>query len=289
MTRRRRGMLCFLKLQKLLASPRSVWLLLAAAAVNMTYLMSMRAALGEAETMSFLTPLLLILASPQDFPSPHFFLSAFVFFLLSQIPMTDEGFHSHLIREDRKTWLRGELTLIVAANLSMLVFFFLMSIAVMLPRVSLSVAWDDKLPVWQDIQRGSWGTAIPYAVIYQASQVRVLACAAGLWLLYSVFGGLVMLAARLAAPRQRYLGIGVLFCVYFYDYICEYFLPYASRYLSPVALSRISYLNWGYDPIYPSIGYAFAFFSAGCLALVAIVYCLGRKVDLDKLSSRANR
>ena len=60
--------------------------------------------------------------------------------------------------------------------------------------------------------------------------------------------------------------------------------PYAARRGSPVALSRISFLNWGYDPAYPTVGYAFAFFAAVCAALAFAAMKLGKRVDLEALS-----
>ncbi|MEG1470911.1 MAG: hypothetical protein RSD76_00545, partial [Clostridia bacterium] len=123
-------------------------------------------------------------------------------------------------------------------------------------------------------------------VIYQLTQPQALSYALGLWWLYSIFGGLFLLAVRLLVPRQRNIGLGMLFCLYFFDYICEYCLPYAARYGSPVALSRISYLNWGFDPVYPSASYAIVFLLIGCIALCILSILLAKRTDLDALSAR---
>lgn len=284
MTRGRKGALLGMELHRCLLTPKSLCLLLAAAAMNLTYLSGIRGALDPGETMSFLMPLLLILASPQVFPSPHFFMSAFVFFLLSQVSQAGGGLYYHLVRTDRSRWITQQIALVAAANLCMLVFFFLAAAAAMFPHLSLSISWDPGLQAWQDAQTGAWGLRMPYAVVYQASLPQAFFCAAALWWLYGVSGGLLLLAMRLGVPRVRGAGLGALFCVYFYDYICEYSLPYAARRGSPVALSRISFLNWGYDPAYPTVGYAFAFFAAVCAALVFAAMKLGKRVDLEALS-----
>lgn len=97
----------------------------------------------------------------------------------------------------------------------MLVLFFA-SILVMIPHVSLTLSWDQELPAWQELLIESWKGTIPYAVIYQLTQLQALAYALGLWWLYSIFGGLFLLAVRLLLPKQRNIGLGMLFCIYFF-------------------------------------------------------------------------
>ena len=173
-------------------------------------------------------------------------------------------------------------------SLCLVLFLFIASFIVMIPHISLNLSWDSSLQVWQDALIGAWKASIPYSVVYQLSQTQALAYAVGFWLLYCVSGGLLMLVLRLAVPVQRNIGLGIVFCLYFYDYICEYFLPYALRYASPVALSKISYLNLGFDAVYPSPGYALAFFSIYIFLLIIAVMRVGRQVNLDLLSSRTN-
>ena len=77
--------------------------------------------------------------------------------------------------------------------------------------------------------------------------------------------------------------------MYFYDYLCEYNLPYVARFFSPVALSRITFLNWGYDPVFPSVLYAFLFFGVTCIVLILITMNIGKSMELDRISSRIDR
>lgn len=275
-----------LSLWQYLTTPKSIFLLLAAAAMNMSYLSRFRDILTDGKTISILTPFLLLLCSPQIFPSPHFFMSAFVFFLLSQYPCTDGGFMYQMIRTRRTCWITSEILQIICVSLIAMLVLFFASILVMIPHVSLTLSWDQELPAWQELLIESWKGTIPYAVIYQLTQLQALAYALGLWWLYSIFGGLFLLAVRLLLPKQRNIGLGMLFCIYFFDYICEYCLPYAARYASPVALSRISYLNWGFDPIYPSASYAIVFLLIGCIALCTLSILLAKRTDLDALSAR---
>ncbi|MEG0639739.1 MAG: hypothetical protein RR824_06825 [Clostridia bacterium] len=286
MTKPKKSRYLALSLWQYLTTPKSIFLLLAAAAMNMTYLSRFRDILMDGKTISILTPFLLLLCSPQIFPSPHFFMSAFVFFLLSQYPRTDGGFMYQMIRTRRTRWILSEILQIICVSLIAMLALFLASILVMIPHVSLSLSWDQELPVWQELLIGSWKGTIPYAVIGQLSQPQAFAYALGLWWLYCIFGGLFLLVIRLFVPRQRNIGLGMLFCLYFFDYICEYCLPYAARYASPVALSRISYLDWGFDPIYPSASYAVAFLLMGCFALCTLSILLAKRTDLDALSAR---
>lgn len=288
MIRKNKNLLLLLQLRQFLSNPKNIIILLATAVVNATYIIRYRDILGNGESLSFITPFLMILSSPQVFPSPHFFVSAFVFFLLAQNPDTNSGLYYHLIRTSRRRWLVNEILQVISICLSSLVFLFIASFFVMIPHISSNLSWDNSLQVWQDSLIGAWKATIPYSVVYQLCQTQALAYAVGLWLLYCVSGGLLMLVLRLTVPRQRNIGLGIVFCLYFYDYICEYFLPYAFRYASPVALSRISYLNWGFDAAYPSPGYALAYFSI-CIFLLSIaIMRMGRQVNLDLLSSRIN-
>lgn len=279
----------FAGLRRIFLAPRGICLLLSAAAMNASYLLGIRHALLADEKMSVLTPMLLLLSSPQVFPSPHFFMSAFTFFLFSQIPFADQALCYHMIRSDKKTFVRQQIVLIMLANALLIALFIVSSWAVMWPHLSPQIHWDRDLFTWQEMQAGAWYVSIPYAVTYQAGIEQAFFIALGLWWLYSVGGGLLLFAARLFLPKVRNAGIGILFCVYFYDYLCEYFLPYSARKYSPVALSRISYLNWGYDPQYPSIGYAFLFFVVVCVALILALSLFCRRMDLDALSSRTYR
>lgn len=288
MIRKKKNLLLLLQLRQFLSNPKNIVILSAAAVANATYIIRYRDVLGNGERLSFIAPFLMILSSPQVFPSPHFFISAFVFFLLAQNPDTNSGLYYHLIRTSRRRWLINEILQVVSICLSSLIFLFIASFIVMIPHISLNLSWDSSLQVWQDALIGAWKASIPYSVVYQLSQTQALAYAVGFWLLYCVSGGLLMLVLRLAVPVQRNIGLGIVFCLYFYDYICEYFLPYALRYASPVALSKISYLNLGFDAVYPSPGYALAFFSIYIFLLIIAVMRVGRQVNLDLLSSRTN-
>lgn len=289
MIKAKRCNLLLIELCHLVFSPKGICLLLAASAINMTYLSSIRNVLGTGERMSILTPMLMIWCSRQVFPSSHFFLSTFTFFLLSQVPQIDKSFPYQMIRTTRYKWLCNQLFLIIFANVCLIILYIVIAVLVMLPHISLSPDWDKNLQLWQDLQIGSWTVQIPYAVVYRLSQPQAFLCASVLWWLYSSCGSLLMLVVRLAFPKVRSAGLGIVFCIYFYDYLCEYSLPYTARWLSPVSLSRMSYLNWGYDPRYPTFKYAVVFFSCSCVILTVLAFWFGKRTELNVLSSRADK
>ena len=288
MNKRRYSLLC-MELRKLLITPKAICVLLSAMAINITYLAGIHEAIPAKDAISLLTPMLLLLSSPQIFPSPHFFMSVFVFFLLAQIPFTGRDFPYHMIRTDKKKWIKRQIHLIVLANIVLFLFFFLTSVIALIPHLSLSIEWNNNLLTWQDEQIGIWYTYIPYAVIHQVSLVQAFLCATCLWILYGICGGLLLLLLRFCVPRVKNAGLGIIFCMYFYDYLCEYNLPYVARFFSPVALSRITFLNWGYDPVFPSVLYAFLFFGVTCIVLILITMNIGKSMELDRISSRIDR
>lgn len=289
MTKAKRCSLLLIELRHLLFSPRGICLLLAAGVINMTYLSNIRSVLDAGERMSILTPMLMILCSRQVFPSSHFFLSTFTFFLLSQAPQIDKSFPYQMIRTTRDKWLFNQIMLVVTANICLILFYIIMACFVILPYLSFSTNWDTNLQLWQDLQVGSWTVQIPYALVFRLSQPQAFLYSTILWWLYASFGSLLMLVARLALPKVHNAGIGLVFCVYFYDYLCEYALPYTARWISPVSLSRMSYLNWGYDPQYPTFKYAVVFFACSCTVLIALAFYFGRHTELSILSSRTDK
>lgn len=266
----------------------TVLVVIAAAAMNMTYLTELRTVLGNTEKIGILTPFLTILGAGQLIPSPHLFMSAFVFFLLAKRPRTDREFMYHMIRSSRIKWIITEMLEIVLFNIVVIIILYLASVLVMLPKVTFSFDWKHDMPYLAKI-RGDWSGMVYDSVISQMSLVQAFACAVGYWLLYSIFGGLLLIMIRMIFPKQRYVGLGVLFGLYFYDYICEYCLGYVFRNVSPVALSRISYLNWGLDEDLPSGQYALVFFIVAILALALMNIILAKRVDLDNLSSKTYR
>lgn len=261
-------------------------LMLASVAMNFTYLSKLRMIIQGQTKISFLTPLLFVMCSPTVFPSPHFFMSAFLLFSLSKYPQTGNSMIYHIIRMTRKKWITYELMSMLLYTVVFIVTHFIICDLALLPHISLSIEWNAELPLWQDLLEGKWNGGIPYAIIFQLAQTHAFVLSITLWWLFSLFGGLVLITMRLLVPTQRLIGIGFLFVLYFYDYICEYCLPYVFRYISPVALSRISFLNLGFDPSCPSIFHAYIFFLISIIILVRVIYALSRHVDLDLLFSR---
>ena len=276
----------FLNLLREMRNAEIIIPLLAAAAMNLSYLMKIRDVLEPSETISVLTPFLLILCAPQLIPSPHFFMSAFTFFILSNHLNTNQMLYYRTIRTTRMKWIVSEILRIMVISFLVILFLFVCSVMAMIPKISLSVPWDYELPFWMDALEGSWIGNIPYAIVYQLSQAEAFVYALGFWWLYSVFGGLFLLTFRLLIPKVQGIGLGLLFVMYFFDYICEYCLPYSFRYASPVALSRLSYMNWGYDRIYPSPEYAICFFLICSLVLFVTDLLLARNVGFDMLTER---
>lgn len=260
--------------------------ILAAAGMNLSFLSELHTVVKHSAPVSFLTPFLFIWCSPRIFPSPHFFMSAFMFFSLSRYPKAGSDLIYHIVRMNRIKWIACEIASMLLYIFAFTICQFMLSIFAMLPFVTPSVDWGEEILILLESAQSKWNGGIPYAIIYQLKQTDAFALTIVLWLLYCAFGELVILVTRLLNPRLKFLGIGLFFGLYFYDYICEYSLPYVYRYFSPVALSRMSYLNLGFDPSLPPIRYSMCFYLICITLFTCITVLLAKHVNIDDLSSR---
>jgi len=180
--------------------------------------------------------------------------------LFCDAPFTDSHTPYLAIRMSRRNWVLGQLLYIMLASFAYTVFFWLVSMLVLVPNVKFSSSWG---PVLKTIAYDP-GSAerlgitpmvlIDDPVISLFSPIPAVLISLGLFWLVSVFVGVAIFCFNVVLGNMSGLiAAGLLtFLSYFSIYVGKIAFGQKIYYISPLNWGSMFYLDWGDSGLVPS-------------------------------------
>lgn len=221
-------------------------------------------------------------------PLMAFICGALPMLLYSEAPFTDYYAPFFVIRSGKRNWIIGQILYILLSSFIYTLVSALISILVLIPRVSFELDWGEAL--WTMAQNPQLAQQVGTAVIMPGEEL-MNAMSGGMALLYSVllgwlvaaFLGVVILCFNVLIKK----GIGMIVAGFFTGlaYFAAIFGPIifgnAVRWFSPVSWCNLYFVKLSNDSSAPPIWYAFTVLISSILIMSIISVIAFCKKDLD--------